>query len=347
MPDIQMNLFSDGDEIHSSPIDILKNRTPHNPLSPVVVSYGGGKNSTAMLIVLATMGVKVDLILFADTGGEMPETYEFIDKFREWLTTHGMPDITTVRAKERPPSKLRKSSISAMNNFYFLLRHRLQLHPFVIAYALFWVGVTKSRPSTLEEYCLSSEILPSKSYGKSACSVQWKIDPQNEFVTEWLIKNNLCGIKKKGRSLVVDYPVRKLIGFHSKEVHRLIDKSTRMMRNLDDGIYRNEYPLMTLGVDESMCVRIIEGAGIGVPPKSSCFFCPNKKPSEIVSMSQELIERALLIESCASRGVHHRDNTSVKGLGRSFAWSDMHSLTELEKLGLDFRSSSKSCHCLD
>jgi hypothetical protein len=346
MPDIQMNLFSDGDEIHSSPVNILKNRTPHNPLSPVVVSYGGGKNSTAMLIILATMGVKVDLILFADTGGEMPKTYEFIDKFREWLMSHGMPDITTVRAKARNPSTSRKSFAYAIKNFYFILRNFAYCRSSVIAYALFWIGVVGSRSNTLEEQCLSHESLPSKAYGRSSCSMQWKVEPQDEFVLKWLIDNDLCGIRKKGKSFAVDYPVRKLIGIHSGEPHRLIDKSTRMMRKLDDGVYRYEYPLMVLGVSEDMCVRIIEGAGIGVPPKSSCFFCPNKKPREIASMPQDLIERALLIESCASNGVHHRDG-SVKGLGRRFAWRDIQSLTELEKIGLDFRSPPNSCHCLD
>jgi hypothetical protein len=42
---------------------------------PLVVAYGGGLNSTAMLCGFKERGIKPDLILFADTGGEMPETY--------------------------------------------------------------------------------------------------------------------------------------------------------------------------------------------------------------------------------------------------------------------------------
>lgn len=34
-----------------------------------VVSWGGGTNSTAMLIGMYTHGIPVDLILFADAGG--------------------------------------------------------------------------------------------------------------------------------------------------------------------------------------------------------------------------------------------------------------------------------------
>ena len=44
-----------------------------------VVSYGAGTNSTAMLIGLHERGERPDLILFADTGGERPETYRHRD----------------------------------------------------------------------------------------------------------------------------------------------------------------------------------------------------------------------------------------------------------------------------
>jgi 3'-phosphoadenosine 5'-phosphosulfate sulfotransferase (PAPS reductase)/FAD synthetase len=42
------------------------------------VAFGGGTNSTAMLCGFRERGIKPDLILFADTGGELPETYEHV-----------------------------------------------------------------------------------------------------------------------------------------------------------------------------------------------------------------------------------------------------------------------------
>ncbi|QDU97641.1 hypothetical protein Pla8534_54920 [Lignipirellula cremea] len=45
------------------------------PKPPLVVAYGLGVDSTAMLIGLQRRGVRPDLILFANTGGEKPETY--------------------------------------------------------------------------------------------------------------------------------------------------------------------------------------------------------------------------------------------------------------------------------
>lgn len=54
-----------------------------------VVSFGGGTNSTAMIIGMYLHKIPIDLILFADTGGEQPHTYEFIETFNGWLEKHG------------------------------------------------------------------------------------------------------------------------------------------------------------------------------------------------------------------------------------------------------------------
>lgn len=48
--------------------------TRPRPDCPLVVAYGLGVNSTAMLVEFARRGIRPDLILFADTGGEKPET---------------------------------------------------------------------------------------------------------------------------------------------------------------------------------------------------------------------------------------------------------------------------------
>ncbi|TWU19858.1 phosphoadenosine phosphosulfate reductase domain-containing protein [Allorhodopirellula heiligendammensis] len=62
-----------------------------------VVSFGGGVNSTAMLVGLEERGEPPDHILFADTGGEKPETYDHLERMQSWLRSKGFPKITTVR----------------------------------------------------------------------------------------------------------------------------------------------------------------------------------------------------------------------------------------------------------
>lgn len=66
--------------------------------SATVVAYGGGVNSTALLVGLHERGERPDAIVFADTGGERPETYKHLDAVRDWCRKVGFPDLVTVRA---------------------------------------------------------------------------------------------------------------------------------------------------------------------------------------------------------------------------------------------------------
>jgi hypothetical protein len=63
----------------------------------LVVAYGLGVDSTAMLVEFANRGIRPDLILFADTGGEKPETYRYLGVVQPFLRTVGFPEVTTVR----------------------------------------------------------------------------------------------------------------------------------------------------------------------------------------------------------------------------------------------------------
>ena len=48
---------------------------------PVMVAYGCGLDSTGMVLGLIEKNMQPDAILFADTGGEKPETYKFLFTF--------------------------------------------------------------------------------------------------------------------------------------------------------------------------------------------------------------------------------------------------------------------------
>lgn len=67
------------------------------PKQPLVVAYGMGVDSTAMLIGLKQRNVRPDLILFADTGGEKPETYLYAPIIQEWLREVDFPQLEVVR----------------------------------------------------------------------------------------------------------------------------------------------------------------------------------------------------------------------------------------------------------
>ena len=65
--------------------------------APVVVSYGAGTNSTAMVCEMVRRGEPIAAVVFADTGGERPATYEHLREFSDWLVARGYPAITTVQ----------------------------------------------------------------------------------------------------------------------------------------------------------------------------------------------------------------------------------------------------------
>ncbi len=50
-----------------------------------VVSLSGGKDSTAMLLLMIEKEIPIDVVLWADTGMEFPEMYDHIRKLDEYL----------------------------------------------------------------------------------------------------------------------------------------------------------------------------------------------------------------------------------------------------------------------
>jgi hypothetical protein len=63
---------------------------------PLVVAYGMGVDSTAILVEFVKRGIVPDLILFADTRAEKPETYAYLPVIQEFLRAHDFPEIQTV-----------------------------------------------------------------------------------------------------------------------------------------------------------------------------------------------------------------------------------------------------------
>jgi hypothetical protein len=64
---------------------------------PIAVAYGMGVDSTSMLVGMKARGTTPDMILFADTGDEKPETYAYFEVMQAWLEKVGFPPIHVVR----------------------------------------------------------------------------------------------------------------------------------------------------------------------------------------------------------------------------------------------------------
>ena len=53
------------------------------------------RNSVALMVLLLRERLPLDGVVFADTGDELPETYEYLDIAREYLGARGF-DLTVV-----------------------------------------------------------------------------------------------------------------------------------------------------------------------------------------------------------------------------------------------------------
>jgi hypothetical protein len=60
----------------------------------IVVNYGMGTNSTALLVEATRREIILDLIVAANTGDEFKRTYAYCQMFSAWLVEHGQPAVT-------------------------------------------------------------------------------------------------------------------------------------------------------------------------------------------------------------------------------------------------------------
>lgn len=187
--------------------------------------------------------------------------------------------------------------------------HVARFSEWLVAHGMPPITWTKKggRPETLEQYSLRTKMLPSMAYGRKGCSHKFKIEPQERDVNRWSAAK-ACW--KRGDKVV------KIIGYGFEEQTR-ISKA-----KIEDDKYFYRFPLDEWQVDREGCVAIIKRAGLPVPGKSACFFCPSMRKPEIIQLrdeSPDLLARALHIEKTANDA--GRNKTS-KGLGRRFAWVD-------------------------
>lgn len=60
-----------------------------------ILSFGGGVNSTSLLVLAIQNKLEIDIVMFADTKNEMPETYAHIEKqIKPLCNKHNIPFVT-------------------------------------------------------------------------------------------------------------------------------------------------------------------------------------------------------------------------------------------------------------
>lgn len=114
---------------------------------PVMVAYGGGVDSTAMIIEMHALGEPIDMVLMALTNSENPLTDRYVEMFADWMKKQGIP-------------------------FEFVQYVPKNFKNWPKYFGLY-------------ENCLTNGTLPSISFGFNSCSCKWKVAPQEAYVKTW------------------------------------------------------------------------------------------------------------------------------------------------------------------
>lgn len=105
------------------------------------------------------------------------------------------------------------------------------------------VTVVKSKLGSLYDYCWKYRIVPR--IWPRWCTVHFKIKPKKSILTK---------------------PSFLLLAFST-------DESKRAKISIENGI-ENRFPLLEHGISRQKCKEIILDAGLPIPHRSKCWFCP-------------------------------------------------------------------------
>lgn len=155
--------------------------------------------------------------------------------------------------------------------------------------------------STLEDNMVANATLPGATFNRGSCTLKFKVGPQNRYCR---------GMEACRQTWARGEKVIKLIGFEACEGYRqqrAADRCHAGRGSPDADRYEWQYPLMDWGWNLERCKQAIADAGMPIPPKSACFFCPNQRPEEVVELSEEERGRIVRMELRAepyNRKVH-------------------------------------------
>lgn len=268
----------------------------------MTVAFGGGVDSSAMLVGLNQLWIDTrderwvpKVVVFADVGAEVPETYAWIKRMDKWL-----------RDKAFKGASVRPTGVTK------------------VCYATEQLPPVGKREGswgsayTLEQQMLNNHSMPPPSFTSHGhtCAITWKVSPQKLWF-EQAIGNDPALPLPPGNKKVL-----KAVGFDCTEVSRKTKGSGYAEKA--GGIYKPWFPLIDWGWDRVRCLAEICLEMGAAPRKSSCFFCGSMKASELRMLAEDhpdLLERAIFMEQLSVIGRLAPRKRST-GLGRGFRWTD-------------------------
>lgn len=260
-----------------------------------VLSLGGGTQSCALALMSAAGDLpKLDHIVFADTQGELPETYEYIDYLRG-----------VVEAADIPLHVVTAGSLEAA----LLLDHPINHNPTPPAHVLNPDG-SKGRIGAYRcSYDYKRRIIEQKVKALCGGRGAWK----RATVEQWI-----------GFSLDETQRMRDADGCrcgHPARKHERRHDCSRCKCETYDRWQVNRWPLIELQMRRDDTIRWFADNGHPTPPRSACWFCPNSgqdRWSALAIEHPDLFERACVLDETIREGGGFNARGNVPFAGRLF-----------------------------
>lgn len=227
------------------------------------ISYGGGVQSTALVVLAAQGVIDFPVALFSNVGddSEHPATLDYVRT------------IATPWAAERGVT------------IHELHRTRRDGTPVTL----------RAKLETPGSRSLDIPVrMANGAPGRRSCTADFKI----KVISKWL----------KAHGATKDEPATVAIGISTDELERSRNRRPEPCQQV-------VYPLLDLNINRGECEAIIRRAGLPVPPKSACWFCPFHRPSTWAEMRRD--EPDLFWQSVA---LERLLNERRDALGKDHVW---------------------------
>lgn len=204
-----------------------------------LISYGGGVQSTALVVLAGTGRIDFPVAVFANVGdrAERTETIDYVARHAmPWAEAHGV-ELVARRWVDRTGKE--------RDLYDDLMRDDVRDVPIPV-------------------------YMEGGAPGRRKCTDRYKIA--------------VVGREARGRGASPEAPATVAVGISVDEMERA---SNRRSAEWEQPVY----PLLELGLTRADCETVIRDAGLPVPPKSACWFCPFQSPQRWAERRRDDPER--------------------------------------------------------
>lgn len=260
-----------------------------------VLSLGGGTQSCALALMSAAGDVdRLDHVVFADTGGELPETYAYLDYLRGVLDTASIP-LHVVSA-----GNLEQRLLDTANDDHYPTPPMRIVtpdgeHTRIQQYRCSWNHKRLVIERTIKQLC------GGRGDWKRTTVEQWIGFSVDETRRMRLAEGCRCS-----------HPSRA----HGEDMHCTKCKCERFDRWMV-----NRWPLIELRMKRDDTIRWFAANGHPTPPRSACWFCPNngnERWADLRRRHPDLFARAVELDAALRDGGGYNPSAATQEVHGEF-----------------------------